>query len=71
MIKRLDKAGIPDAVMGAVNLHGARRTTDVVDVLLDQEGLAYFKKKLRQHYQQVEGRSRRFTEVKSGVTIDF
>src|SRR5579885_3534562 len=35
LVKRLERVGIPYAVMGAmaVNYHGARRTTDDVDVL--------------------------------------
>jgi hypothetical protein len=45
LAQRLEKAGIPYAVMGAmaVNLHGVRRTTDDVDRLLTPEGLAQFR----------------------------
>jgi hypothetical protein len=45
LARRLDKAGIPYAVMGAmaVNFHGARRTTDDVDVLLTPKGLDQFR----------------------------
>jgi hypothetical protein len=74
LAQRLEKAGIAYAVMGAmaVNLHGARRTTDDVDVLLTSEGLAQFREKLApKYYEQVEGRLRRFVEKKSGVQIDF
>src|SRR5690242_423436 len=48
LAKRLERAGIPYAVMGAmaVNLHGARRTTDDVDVLLTPEGLQRFRNEL-------------------------
>src|SRR2546425_1188352 len=63
LAKRLERAGIPYAVMGAmaVNLHGARRTTDDVDVLLTKEGLDRFRKEvLPKFYKSVEGRSRRF-----------
>src|SRR5262245_23475882 len=74
LAQRLEKAGISYAVMGAmaVNLHGARRTTDDVDVLLTPEGLEQFRQKLAaKYYDQVEGRPRRFVERRSGVRIDF
>src|SRR5262245_14739299 len=73
LARRLEKAGIPYAIMGAmaVNLHGARRTTDDVDVLLTPEGLEQFRQKiLPKFYRQVEGRSRRFIEKKSDVVLD-
>src|SRR5262249_6141265 len=73
LAKRLERAGIPYAVMGAmaVNLHGARRTTDDVDVLLTQDGLEQFRRELvGKFYDRVEGRSRRFVERKSKVTVD-
>ena len=73
LAKRLEKAGIPYAVMGAmaVNYHGARRTTDDVDVLLTREGLERFRKELLpKFYKPVEGRTRRFEERKSGVLVD-
>jgi hypothetical protein len=74
LARRLEKAGIPYAVMGAmaVNLHGAHRTTDDIDILLTPEGLEQFREELAtKFYDQVEGRSRRFTERRSGVQIDF
>ncbi|HKI34191.1 MAG TPA: hypothetical protein VKA46_20225 [Gemmataceae bacterium] len=73
IVKRLERAGIPYAVMGAMalNLHGARRTTDDVDVLLTPEGLERFRNEvLPKFYKPVEGRSRRFEERKSGVLLD-
>jgi hypothetical protein len=73
LAKRLDRAGIPYAVMGAmaVNLHGARRTTDDVDVLVTREGLERFRSEvLPKFYKPVEGRPRRFQEKKSGVLLD-
>src|SRR6516164_8338703 len=63
LVRRLDKAGIDYCVMGAmaVNLHGARRTTDDVDILLTPEGLERFREELLgKFYVQVPGRSRRF-----------
>jgi hypothetical protein len=74
LTRRLQKAGIPYAVMGAmaVNLHGARRTTDDVDILLSQKGLDQFRQKfVGKIYEQVAGRPRRFVERQSGITIDF
>jgi len=73
LAQRLEKAGIPYAIMGAmaVNAHGAERTTKDVDVLLTPEGLEQFRQKLTaKAYEPVEGRPRRFTERKSGVQID-
>jgi hypothetical protein len=73
LVRRLEKKGIPYAIMGAmaVNAHGAERTTKDVDVLLTQEGLDRFKEGfLGKQYGQVEGRPRRFVEHQSGVTVD-
>jgi hypothetical protein len=71
--QRLRKAGIPYAVMGAlaVNLHGARRTTDDVDILLTQEGLDQFRARfVGKLYDLVARRPLRFVERQSGVTVD-
>src|SRR5437870_3206425 len=48
LIRRLEKAGVPYALMGAmaVNMHGARRTTDDVDILLTGAGLECFREEL-------------------------
>jgi hypothetical protein len=73
LARRLEKAGIPYAVMGAmaVNAHGAERTTKDVDVLLTPEGLERFRSEfVGEEYEQVTGRSRRFVERKSGVQVD-
>ena len=74
LAQRLEKAGISYAVVGAmaVNLHGAHRTTDDVDILLTPEGLEQFRQKLAaKFYDPVEGRPCRFVERRSGVQIDF
>jgi hypothetical protein len=71
--KRFERAGIPYAIVGgmAVNLHGARRTTNDVDVLMTKEGLERFREEiLPKFYKPVEGRPRRFKESKSGVVLD-
>jgi hypothetical protein len=73
LAKRLERAGISYAVMGAmaVNLHGARRTTDDVDVLLTRQGLERFRNEVApKFYKPVEGHKRRFEERKSGVQLD-
>jgi hypothetical protein len=73
LAKRLKKAGIPYAVMGAmaVNAHGAERTTKDVDILLTPEGLERFRRDLvGEWYEAIEGRPRRFRERQSGVTVD-
>jgi hypothetical protein len=73
LVRRLDKADISYAVMGAmaVNLHGARRTTDDVDILLTAADLERFRQDMvPKYYTPVEGRPRRFCERKSGVLLD-
>src|SRR6516162_6094368 len=63
LAQRLEKAAIPYAIMGAmaVNAHGARRTTEDVDVLLTRDGLEQFRQKmLGKYYDPVPGRARRF-----------
>jgi hypothetical protein len=74
LVRRLEKAGIAYAIMGAmaVNAHGAERTTKDVDILLTPEGLASFRQKyVGRFYDQQAGRPRRFTERQSGVSIDI
>jgi hypothetical protein len=74
LVRRLDKAHIAYAVMGAmaVNLHGARRTTDDVDILLTGADLERFRNEMvPKYYSPMEGRSRRFRERKSGILLDI
>jgi hypothetical protein len=74
LAKRLEKAEIPYAIMGAmaVNAHGAKRTTDDVDVLLTPQGLKLFRQQfVDEIYENVAGRPRRFTEKQSGVGVDI
>jgi hypothetical protein len=74
LIRRLEKAGIPYALMGAmaVNMHGARRTTDDVDILLTGAGLERFREELLpKFYKQIKGRPRRFVERKSDIQLDI
>src|SRR6516162_3777533 len=56
LAKRLEKAGIPYAIMGAmaVNAHGAERTTRDVDILLTSYGLERFRREfVGKEYEQV------------------
>lgn len=74
VVKQLAKAKIPYAIVGgmAVNAHGHQRTTDDLDVLLTAEGLAEFRKRfVPKHYDTHPRLSRRFTDRKNEVTIDF
>jgi hypothetical protein len=71
---QLRQAGIPYAVMGAmaVNLQGARRTTDDLDVLMTKAGLEQFRKDyVGKEYDPVPGRSRRFVDRQNGINIDI
>lgn len=72
--RRLEKVGIPYAILGgmALNAHGYRRTTGDVDFLLTPEGLADFCARfVGKHYDQVPGRPRRFTDRANAITIDI
>jgi hypothetical protein len=71
--KRLERAGIPYAVVGgmAVNAHGHERTTKDVDLLLTVAGLAAFQRQfVPKNYRGVEQRPRRFSDRTSKVTLD-
>ena len=74
LIKRLEKAAIPYAVMGgmAVNAHGHERMTKDVDVLLTRKGFDEFcKRHVPKDYAQVPGRPRRLVDRKNQRTIDI
>lgn len=74
LVKRLEKAGIPYAVMGgmAVNAHKYQRTTGDLDVLLTAEGFEEFKKRfVPKQYDTVEGRARRFTDCTNEIGLDI
>src|SRR5438067_5319423 len=73
LVKRLEKAGIPYAIVGgmAVYAHHYRRTTDDVDVLLTPEGFAEFRRLfVPKHYDTLPRRSRRFVDRLNDVTLD-
>jgi hypothetical protein len=72
--KRLEKAGIPYAIVGgmAVFAHKYRRTTADVDVLLTPAGFAEFRALFAaKDYRQKEGRPRRFVDKVNKIGIDF
>jgi hypothetical protein len=74
VVKRLERAGIPYAVVGgmAVNAHGHRRTTDDLDILLTPAGLDEFRRRfVPKNYQGTERRPRRFTDRTNQVLLDF
>jgi hypothetical protein len=73
LVKRLERANIPHAVVGgmAVYAHGYRRTTDDVDILLTKEGFAAFLEQfVPKTYRQVPGRRRRFIDPKNRQPFD-
>jgi hypothetical protein len=74
VVKRLEKANIPYAVVGgmAVVFQGYRRTTNDVDVLLTREGFAEFQRLfVPKNYKPVSGRGRRFHDPVDDVTVDI
>jgi hypothetical protein len=73
LVKRLEKANIPYALMGgmAVNAHRHERTTKDVDVLLTPEGVAEFCLRfVPKNYERVPKRARRFVDRLNRVSID-
>jgi hypothetical protein len=73
LVKRLDKAKIPYAIMGgmAVFAHKHRRATNDVDVLLTEAGFEEFRNRfVPKEYDPIPGRPRRFVERSSEVTLD-
>jgi hypothetical protein len=74
VVKRLERAGIPYALMGgmAVNAHKYERTTADVDILLTADGLAEFRRRfVKKNYLPKEGRSRRFVDRVNETEVDF
>lgn len=73
IVKRLEKAGIPYAMMGgmAVNAHKYQRTTGDVDILLTPAGLAHFLSRfVKKNYLPKEGHSRRFIDRVNNIQVD-
>src|SRR5690348_16232374 len=73
LVKRLEKAKIPYAIMGgmAVNAHRHERTPNDVDVLLTEEGLEVFRELfVPKKYATVPKRPRRFVDRINQVILD-
>ena len=74
VVKQLEELGIPYAICGAmaVNVHGLKRATDGVNVLLTPEGLAQFKAHAlgRGFVEKFPG-SRGVKDAETKVPIDF
>jgi hypothetical protein len=74
LVRRLEKAKIPYAVVGgmAVFAHHHRRATNDVDVLLTPEGFAEFRRRfVPKSYAPVPGRPRRFVDRTHEVSFDI
>lgn len=74
LVRRLDKAKIPYAVVGgmAVNAHGYRRTTGDIDILLTPRGLTAFKQRfVPKNYRAIPQRSRRFVDRINDIGVDL
>src|SRR5262245_25223981 len=73
VIRRLDRANIPYAVVGgmAVYAHGHRRPTGDVDVLLTADGFARFKEQfVPKNYGTVPKRQWRFVDKVNNIVLD-
>lgn len=73
LVKRLERASIPYAVVGgmAVFAHGHKRTTNDVDILLTSAAFEEFKRVyVPRHYTQVAGRPRRFVDRTNRIGLD-
>lgn len=71
---RLDEAGAPYALVGgyALILHGVRRFTEDIDVLVRPEAMALLREELvGRGYATVPGSERSIRDAETGVRIDF
>jgi len=74
LAKRLDDAGIPYAIAGAMalNAHGYERVTTDVDILLTREGLTQFKaQNLGRGYVELFKGSKGLRDTENDVPIDI
>jgi hypothetical protein len=72
--RRLERAGIPYAIVGgmAVNAHKYKRTTADVDLLLTREGLdAFVEKFVTKNYTRKPERLRQFLDRVNKVGVDI
>ena len=74
LVKALDELGVDYAIAGAMAmfLHGFRRFTEDVDVLVTREGLAKIHEALEGHgYVKLFAASKNLRDARTGVKIDF
>lgn len=74
LARRLDEAGIDYAIAGAIALgiHGFRRATEDVDVLITREGLAKFKAEwLGRGYVELRSGGKPVRDATNDTKIDF
>lgn len=74
LIQRFTELGVPYALVGgyALILHGVRRFTEDIDLLVDEGGLARLRKALIGHgYVTIPGSSRNIRDATTGVCIEF
>jgi hypothetical protein len=74
LAKHLDELGISYTLVGgyALILHGVRRFTEDIDLLVSEEGLERLHKELiGRGYIQVAPQSRNLRDVETGVKIEF
>lgn len=74
LVERLEKVGLDYCIVGglALNAHRYRRVTVDIDLLMDRRSFERFVRELGTFgYQRVSGRSRRFVEWRSRVTLDI
>jgi len=74
LVKKLEKANIPYAVVGgmAVFFQGHRRATNDVDILITREGFEVFRQRfVPKEYDLVPRRARRFLDRSNQITVDF
>lgn len=74
LAESLDKLGVSYSLVGgyALILHGVRRFTEDIDLLISSEGLAILHKELiGRGYVRVAPRSRNLRDVETGVKIEF
>src|SRR5947209_5515571 len=73
VVEKLEQAGIPYAIVGAmaVNAHRYERTTKDVDFLLTPAGFEEFVRTyVPGHFDTIPGRPRRFRDPATGTTFD-
>lgn len=75
VVRDLENNGIEYCIIGAValNIHGYRRFTEDIDLLLSKEGLEQFRKSLigAGYRPLFEGATKRFRQTRNNVTVEI